>query len=363
MRWWVALLVVVTVGVFTAPANGAAVRVVVRTPRPIHEIAAAGDRVAWIEFGACRAGVSFSVFRLNLRTHHQARLTSCFAPREAPGAFALAGTRTMWEQTFEYRHKTVSTLLTAARLGDKRVVASLRAIGCGGDGCNQGLSGLKVLDGVVSGGNRLFYGVLDVAAGPTCSGGVCDEIHTGGRVRRLTSRGPVTVPGAPAPAMFAARGRRLADVPMILGTSSFDPSHSVDILNAITGTPVATLTVADDIQSIALSRYVLGVLTQTAGGGYEVRRYTSAGTLLGTTPVTLPRISPYYLLATGTKLLFRTDRGLFMMNAITGVYRRIYLARAPSFGPTLAGPRVVWTSLASWAAEHTIFELPLPSTP
>jgi hypothetical protein len=85
--------------------------------------------------------------------------------------------------------------------------------------------------------------------------------------------------------------------------------------------------------------------------------------LLGTTPVTLPRISPYYLLATGTKLLFRTDRGLFMMNAITGAYRRIYLARAPSFGPTLAGPRVVWTSLASWAAEHTIFELPLPSTP
>jgi hypothetical protein len=98
-----------------------------------------------------------------------------------------------------------------------------------------GLSGLKVLDGVVSGGNQIFYGVLDVAAGTTCSGGVCDEIHTGGRVRRLTPIGPVTVPGAPARAMFAARGRRLADVPLVLGTSSFPTSHSVDILNTVTG--------------------------------------------------------------------------------------------------------------------------------
>jgi len=67
---------------------------------------------------------------------------------------------------------TVASALSASRLGDMHVVATLRARGCGGDDCNQGLSGLKVLDGVVSGGNQIFYGVLDVAAGTTCSGGV-----------------------------------------------------------------------------------------------------------------------------------------------------------------------------------------------
>src|SRR6185312_17118278 len=90
----------------------------------------------------------------------------------------------------------------------KHGVATLRARGCGSEGCNQGVSGLKILAGMTSGGNRLFYGVLDIAAGTTCSNGVCDRIYTGGRVRRLTPMGPVTVSGAPAPALFAARGRR-----------------------------------------------------------------------------------------------------------------------------------------------------------
>ena len=196
MRRWIALLVVSTVAA-SAAASEAAVRVVVRTPRPLEGFTAAGDRIAWIEFGACRRG--FGVFRLNLRTRRQTRLTSCFAPREPPAEFALAGGRTMWSQGFEYRHVTVSTVWSAAHLGEKHLVATFRARGCGGDGCIQGVSGLKILDGLASGGNRLFYGVLDVAAGTTCSGGICDEIHTGGRVRRLTPNGPVTVPGAPAP--------------------------------------------------------------------------------------------------------------------------------------------------------------------
>ena len=359
MRWWIALLVVSTVAVFTAPSQ-AAVRVVVRTPRPLWSFTAAGDRIAWIEVGACRRG--YSVFRLNLRTRHQARLTSCFAPREAPVDFALAGVRTMWSQEFGYRHETVASLLSAARLGDKRVVATFRAIGCGGDGCNQGVSGLKILDGLASGGNRLFYGVLDIAAGTTCSGGVCDQISTGGRVRWLTPMGPVTVPGAPAPAMLAARGRRLADVPLILGTNSFQPSHSIDIRNAVTGAPIATVTVPDDILEIALSQSILGVLTQTTGGAYEVRRYTSTGTLLGTTALN-PTLNYGALLAAGTKLVFKSKRGLFMLNAITGVYRRIYLARHTIYGPAVARGRVMWSGLWSPIAERTILGMPLPPNP
>ena len=359
MRRWIALLIVSTVVVSAAP-SAAAVQVVVRTPRPIWEFAAAGDRIAWIEVGACRR--SYSVFRLNLRTRHQARLTSCFAPREAPVDFVLAGVRTMWSQTFGYRHVTVSTLLTAARLGGKQVVATFRARGCGSDGCTQGASGLKVGDGLASGGNQLFYGVLDIAAGTTCSGGICDRIYTGGRVRRLTPRGPVTIPGAPAPAMSAARGRRLADVPLILGTNSFQPSHSIDILDAVDGAPLATVTVPDDIVEIALSRSVLGVLTLTAGGAYEIRRYTSTGTLLGTTALTPTR---HYgaLLATGTKLVFKTKHGVFMMNAVTGVYRRIHLDRHTISGLAVAGGLVMWSGLWSPAAERTIVGMWLPSNP
>jgi len=194
VRRWIALLVVWTVAASAAPSE-AAVQLVLRTPRPMAEAAAAGDRIAWIQVGTCRRG--YSVFRVDLRTHHQARLTSCFAPRGDLANFALAGVRTMWSQGFEYRHVTVASVLSASRLGDMHVVATFRARGCGGDGCTQGLSGLKVLDGLASGGNRLFYGVADVAAGTTCSGGVCDEIYTGGRVRRLTPMGPSPCPARP----------------------------------------------------------------------------------------------------------------------------------------------------------------------
>jgi hypothetical protein len=360
VRWWIVLLVASTVAVFAAPSE-AAVRVVLRTPRPIWEFTAAGDRIAWIQVGACRR--SYSVFRLNLRTRHQARLTSCFTPREAPVDVVLAGVRTMWSQSFGSRHVTASTLLTTARLGDKQVVATFRARGCGSDGCTQGVSGLKVLDGrLASGGNRLFYGVLDIAAGTTCSGGICDRIYTGGRVRRLTRIGPVTVPGAPAAAMLAARGGRLADVPLILGTNSFQPSHSIDILDAVTGAPIDTVTLPDDILEIALSRSILGVLTLTAGGAYEIRRYTSTGTFLGTTALTPIR---HYgaLLATGTKLVFKTKHAIFMMNAVTGVYRRIYLDAHTVSGLAVARDRVLWSGLWSPAAERTVFGMPLPPSP
>ena len=359
MRWWIALLVVSTVAVVPAPSKAAA-RVVVRTPRPIWLFTAAGDRVAWIQVGACHRG--YSVFRLNLHTHHQARLTACFAPRDAPPAFVLAGVRTMWSQRFGSRHVTVGSVLSAARLGDKQVVATFRARGCGSDGCNQGVSGLKILGDLVSGGNRLFYSVLDIGAGTTCSAGICDQIYTGGRVRRLTPLGPVTVPGAPAPAMFAGRGRRLADVPLILGSSSYQPSHTVDILNAVTGGPIATITIPDEILEIALSQSILGVLTQTIGGAREIRRYTSTGTLLGTTALT-PTLNYGALFATGTKLVFRTKRGLFMMNAITGAYRRIYLARHPLSGLAVARGRALWSGGWSPAAARTILGMPLPPTP
>jgi len=359
VRRWIALLVVWTVAASAAPSE-AAVQLVLRTPRPMAEAAAAGDRIAWIQVGTCRRG--YSVFRVDLRTHHQARLTSCFAPRGDLANFALAGVRTMWSQGFEYRHVTVASVLSASRLGDMHVVATFRARGCGGDGCTQGLSGLKVLDGLASGGNRLFYGVADVAAGTTCSGGVCDEIYTGGRVRRLTPMGPVTVPGAPAPSILAARGRRLADVPLIPGSTDLRPSHTVDILNALTGTPIATITVPDDILEIALSQSILGVLTLTVGGAYEIRRYTSTGTLLGTTALTPPR-NYGALFATGTKLVFETKHKIFMMNALTGVYRPIHLDGHTIGLVGVARGLVMWSGQWSPAAERTIFGMPLPAKP
>ena len=359
MRWWIALLVAATVAVFAAPSQ-AAVRVVVRTPRSLFDFTAAGDRVAWIQYGGCPVG--FAVFRFNLRTRHEARLTSCFSPLDAPESFVLAGVRTMWTQGFEYRHVTVATVLSASRLGDKHVVATFRAQGCGGDGCNQGLSGLKTLDGVASGGSQLFFGVVDIAAGTTCSGGVCDEIYTGGRVRRLTPRGPVTVPGAPAPSILASRGRRLAVVPITPGGTDLRPSHTVDVRNAVTGTPIATVTVPDDILEIALSESVLGVLTETPGGAYEIRRYTSAGALLGTTALAPPR-NYSGLSAAGTKLVFRTKRGMYMLNAITGVYRRIYLARHAIRGPVVARSQILWADLSSPATNRRILGMPLPAAP
>ena len=148
----------------------------------------------------------------------------------------------------------------------------------------------------------------------------------------------------------------------VLGTSGFPAAHSIDILNAVSGTPIATIAVSDDIREIALSQPILGVLTQTSGGAFEVRRYTSTGTFLGTTALT-PTLNYGALLATGTKLVFKTKHAIFMMNAVTGVYRRIHLDGHTLSGLLVARGRVLWSGLWSPAAERTIYGLPLPATP
>jgi hypothetical protein len=181
-------------------------------------------------------------------------------------------------------------------------------------------------------------------------------------VRRLTPIGPVTVPNAPAPAIFAARGRRLADVPLVLGTSSFQWSHSIDILNAVTGAPIATVTVPDEIVEIALSQSILGVLTRTAGGAYEIRRYTSTGRFLGTTALT-PTRNYGALFATGTKLVFKTKHKIFMMDALTGVYRPIHLDGHTIGLLGVARGLVMWSGQWSPTAQRTIYGMPLPPNP
>ena len=52
-----------------------------------------------------------------------------------------------------------------------------------------------------------------------------------------------------------------------------------------------------------------------------------------------------------------------MMNAITGVYRRIYLGRHTIHGLAIARGRVLWSGLWSLAAERTILGMPLPPNP
>jgi len=49
---------------------------------------------------------------------------------------------------------TVSTVSSAARLGDKHAVATFRAPGYGGDGCNQACTGWRRWTSWFSGGNR-----------------------------------------------------------------------------------------------------------------------------------------------------------------------------------------------------------------
>ena len=61
--------------------------------------------------------------------------------------------------------------------------------------------------------------------------------------------------------------------------------------------------------------------------------------------------------------MFTTKRGIFMLNAITGVYRRIRSTLHPISGFAVARGRVLWSGLWSPAAERTILEMPLPSNP
>jgi hypothetical protein len=253
----------------------------------------------------------------------------------------------MWSIPFQSPSgtETDATLRAASRPGHSRTIARFQALGCGSGICSQGTSGLRTLGPTAAGGGEFVYGVTIVGAGSNCSSGMCDEIATGGTVRDVPATGgnPVTVPGAPAAAMLARAGGRIADVPVVIGADLGQVSHTVDVINATTGTVVANIPIAGEIHAVALSRSTLAVLVRSTAGVARIRRYTPHGALLGVTRLTtqLPVSDDLHII--GSRIAFETRRGIFAMNGVTGRYHRVRLTRLDILGVVVAdGPRVVW---------------------
>jgi hypothetical protein len=61
--------------------------------------------------------------------------------------------------------------------------------------------------------------------------------------------------------------------------------------------------------------------------------------------------------------VFKTKHKIFMMNALTGLYRAIHLDGHAISLVGVAGGRVLWSGQWSFAAERTIFAMPLPANP
>ena len=324
-------------------SSAGAVQVVVRTTQPIEDLAGAGDRVAWMQSGLCGS----DVWKLNLSVGRPIRLTRCSSPPQGFGPLHLALATAMWSIPFASTSgtETDATLRAAGRFGQARTIARFTAFGCGSGICGPGVSGLHILGPTAAGGGELVYGVTIVGAGSNCSNGFCNEIATGGTVREApaTAGKPVSVPGAPAAAMLVSAAGRIADVPVVIGADLGQVSHTVDVINATTGTAAATIPIAGDIHAIALSRSKLAVLVRSAAGVARIRRYTPRGTLLGVTRLQtqIPVSDDLHII--GSTVVFETRRGIFAMYAATGRYRRVRLTRRAILGVAVAdGPRVVW---------------------
>ena len=149
---------------FASAVEGAPVRVVARTPQNLIQVTAAGSRIAWTQLGRRCGG--FRVFELGLLTRREVRLTDCLP--EFPEQLLLAGDRAMWSVGVEGSHETTAEVNTKAPGTFRWRVASFDALGCGSDGCDQGVTGLKTLGAMTAGGGQLFYGVVDIAAGTMC---------------------------------------------------------------------------------------------------------------------------------------------------------------------------------------------------
>jgi hypothetical protein len=330
-----------------------------RTPRPIDEPAAAGGRVAWIQAGVCSSG--FSVWRASLSTKRRVRLTKCMTAVQGPGPLRLAGARAMWSVPFNSSGGMEATVYAATHLGQRRAVARFSTTDCSDGSCDQGASGIRTLGALAAGGAHLDHGVIIVGAGPTCSGGVCDEIATGGTVRRIPAAGgkPVTVPGAPAAALLAAAAGRIADVPLVVGADGVQASHTVDVINAGTGTFAATIAITSTIHAVALSRSMLAVLVRSAAGVDRVRRYTPTGALVGVTRLSTARPLVDDLHIARSRVVLETRSSIFELNGVTGRVRRVHLAARPILGVAVAdGPRVLWFQRSS-APGGTILTLRL----
>ena len=261
-------------------ARGAHTLVVSQTR--INGFAQDGKFIAWTA-GAhhgfpCGTGVTIRNLETGRQRRFALRPTPCFFGVVLGGRHALVGTPpticgncvgiTVWTASLGGHLAELETF--AETPGDE---GGHRLTGIAGDRRVLALSWVN-------------YSMVDDDCNPTCSWNA-----TAGRVKRVMDGAQVLVPGIPPAARLAVGAGRIATAPApaswqdqnIIRPAEKGP---VDIVDADTGAPVASVSPAGTVEELALSSHSLAVLLERADGTHAIERYgIPSGSMLSSTPV------------------------------------------------------------------------------
>ncbi len=253
--------------------------------------------------------------------------------------------RILWAQQATSASQHWSTVWTAIP-GARRIEVTHQWAACADGQCVPGAPGLQLgplaaRDGVV------LYSVANVAAGSSCQPqGKCNEVVTGGVIKHviyLSNGFPkrLDVHGAPPAALMATAGGVLAEQPLAADGSA---EPSIQIRGVDTGTLTATIPVTGTIDSMAMSRSVLALLTTDAQHQHHLLRYSvSTGSLLGST--WLKRgVDPTSLGIYGENIVYQTTRAIRVFRIDLGHAVSVYAQHGYQHNLSIDCYGVRWTT-------------------
>lgn len=331
MRVLASIVVLAALAASGASANVQGVRTIFVTPEAIGGAAQDGRTIVW--FSPCE-GVRVRVLATgrDLGTGER-RAGPCEDKIEA---LAVGGGRVLWIES-SYGNSTYSHV-TSAVPGEPHARYHGAVIGDGA------VSSGDYLTGAAGDGSLLVYSVItrftsDGCLFPDETPEPCEFGVSGGRLIRVVGRKGVRVPGVPPAALLAAGAGRVAIVTVArLAPGDELDQTGVEVRDGFTGQLVRRVIPNGEVQDLALSRATLALLVRRGGALWLDRYALPEGRFLGATRVFGNATE---LSVAGTRVVFRTDRAIRLLDARSG--RTRVVARPPRPGwVSIEDRRVIW---------------------
>jgi hypothetical protein len=208
----------------------------------------------------------------------------------------------------------------------------------GGDG--------DLITALAADGATTLYSYVRVSSprpGPRGEDLTCDlPVTKGGGVYSAVSGARIA--GVPPSIALAVSGRLLAVIPLDPSARRHElrgaANGHIDVFDLRNDKLSTTVTVEGTATAIAVSQRVLAVLS-SAAGGFRISRFDPrSGKAWGDTPV--PADIDQHLSASGTRLVYRMGKRIWMMDARSGRRTQIATAAATPIGLSIDGHRVGW---------------------
>jgi hypothetical protein len=262
--------------------------------------------------------------------------------KRQPVQLALAAGNALWSLPQD-TPIAVDYLLGAGVQTSARAERRFLEVAHTGKGVGQWLGGI---DGA---GGTLAYAVtsVDFADEAGCLAGdraKCTLVKSGGGVYVLRGRHPAVVPGSGPAVEVAAAAGALAYVP----TGRLDPNGRprasadlpISIVQAKTGTQIASVVPQGVPLAIALTPHVLATLERTPLGTRLAWYDRTSGRIRGSIPV--PTATAPVLAANDQLIVFRVGRSLRAAYVASHRTRLLAKAAAKPVGLSLDGSRLAW---------------------